>query len=374
MGKRGYFWLFVCLPLLAVCATWAGEDPWNRRYCCGCWCGSFEAVGEFLWLQPRACEQAFVIDDRRPFDEGNLFGAAALPAGTAHTCSLGYKPGFRVGIGYLFECRRTDFELAFTGLWASRDRCTVPSLSGGYWATLAHPRYLRYRLNPPLNVGGTTLGVPAVARARSRIGYEVLTADFGRRVALRCGVWARLGVGGLWVRIRDRRDLTYVGTAAISTLGTTSLQEQHHVVHERSEGEAVGPRFVGDLRYALRCGLGLSASVGTGVLAGQRKVRFFQHSIGRTVPESSSLDFDEEMRVYLRRSCFGIPFLSMRLGINYLRCCGRCFSLLLSASYEGDTYVGALPRLEFDDQAGTNREWCHNFGVSGLVLSAKVMI
>jgi hypothetical protein len=365
---RAVLWLALSLSQAAwgVCG-----DAWDSPHLC---CGSFEGIAELLYLSTTGCETPYLLSDKRSISAANEFGTLALPTGHSRTNQLGYNPGFRIGIGYLFHGRCDELELSFAGLWASEDERRTPPLGGGLWAIIGQPRYLSNRLNDPVQVGAQELGIAAHGAAKTRIGYEQVDCIGARRFALDCGFWMRALLGVRWVRLRDRRDLLYEGTAVLSDGANPVVQMQWHAVRERDESEAVGPLVGGRMRYTFGCGLGFSACTNIGVLVGQRKARIQQLSQGITVPTAGNDDFNEIMNLSYRSRCSGFPCIEGKLGASYLRCCGRCHSLLITMGYQWSAHLNAVARLRFNDVGGTERPACQNFNLHGLFITFDLMI
>jgi hypothetical protein len=395
-----------CDPCCDPCCGWEGRGGGGGF---GLWgdCGGFEVLGEYLYLRPHVCDLNYAIEDPRdgnsptsttPTAPSDMF----LPLGKEHGIQPDYQSGFRVGLAYLFNCGCNDVEVDYQRL-KTCDRSHIRNLpsSFGIWVTQGHPSFGEFRLNnastlPAIN-GTTVIAFPgatatpfnafAVSRVSTR--YQFVDGVVATRSMKSCDLWVRGFVGIRWADFRWRhRDIyggiiNYLGPAFdIDLAPVTARYYANAFSHLRNKSHTwgVGPRFGADIRYEVLCGFGVGAHVGAAILAGEADHHIFQlvqitnleiaGVVGAT-PGVANTSTPLIVRDHCR--CVLFPEIDARLGLNYLWCCGSCFSLLVEVGWEFESYINAIGHIRFTD-TGTNHEFCDSFNLDGLYVMVRLTI
>lgn len=362
------------------------------------------------------CDLNYAIEDTTAFAAypigGNLGvqpSDIALPKGKDHGICPDYDSAFSVGLGYLFNCGRNDVTVTYTRLYTTDHSHVAAQGSGGLWVTYGHPRFTQWRLNNAAFIANftNTTGIPAEAAARVRFEYNMVDGVIGARTTKGCDLWLRGYVGLRWAQIRLNKAVDYQGSIAgifISEDPGTSFAESNGFAaafqadpHSRAEVWGVGPRVGLDLRYAIACGFGVGAHCGVSLLVGETSYRFAErieyndldfatHAAGTEISDDVNVPFtgllddlfgestSQTTDVTHNAHCHLIPEVDARLGLNYLFCCGDCFSLMLEVGWEFVSYINALARVAFDDETGHSREVCESYNMDGLYVSFKLSI
>jgi hypothetical protein len=398
-----------CNPCCDPCC-----DPCWDPCCDPCWCGGFEVIGEFLYIRPHMCDLNYAIEDNTAFAAYPLNALAviqteasdiALPIGKEHGICPDYEAAFRVGLGYLFNCGCNDITVTFTRLCTTEHSHVAAQGDGGLWATYGHPRFMQLRLNNPGFVSNFTsldgVALPAEAKERARIEYNMVDGVVATRTMKGCDLWLRGYAGIRWAQICVNKCVDYQGSVAsffIANDGAGVANAQQFAgnlrsdPHSRAEVWGVGPRVGMDLRYDIACGFGLGAHVGASLLVGEACYRFAQDInysdieyspvFAAQLPLTTDFPFTDlnetafnaPVSVHSNSHCHLIPEIDARLGLNYLFCCGDCFSLLIEVGWEFVSYINAIARVAFDDETGHGREVCESYNMDGLYASFKLSI
>lgn len=369
------------------------------------------------------CDLNYAIEDATPetmatFTTPALItqtaAEAAQPVGKEHGLCPDYQSAFRVGLGYLFNCGCNDITVTYTRLCTTdHSHVAGPGTNGGLWMTFGQPRYLGLRLN---NTGFftdfilATTPPDAFARERVRFEYNMVDGVVASRTMKGCDLWLRGYAGLRWAQICVNRAVYYEGgagdfaylqnnTSAVNAAAMLAGQWGGTVradPHSRAEVWGIGPRVGLDLRYDIACGFGVGAHCGVSLLVGQTCCRFAQTVefsdltvspgaaatfgwVDRTVPFIGTLDtstggYSASTSVHHNSHCHLVPEIDARLGLNYLFCCGDCFSLLIEVGWEFVSYINAIARVAFDDVSGHGREVCESYNMDGLYVSFKLSI
>lgn len=337
--------------------------------CCDpCWNGGFEAIGEFLYIRPHLCDLNYVIVDNTQLTASTV--GAALPVGKQYGVCPDYTPAFRVGVGYVYNDGCNDLTVTYAALWQSETKSVAATDQGGIWMTFGHPRYLNARLNNA-SFSGSTAAIDARAESKLKVNYNAIDAVAASRRMDGCNLWIRRFVGLRWADIKVREAVEYRGTT-LGTLTDSQFATAQHEVLDRAHVWGIGPRFGADLRWDLICGFGIGAHAGASILVGESGEHIAQHSV--VAPVGSGVAVDQGLNVLDHTHCHLFPELDARLGVNYLWCCGSCFSLFVEVGYEFESYINAISRTRFNDQAGTSHTACESFNLDGIYLHVKIAI
>ena len=353
----------------------ASVGVFTSAQACGCdpcpnWCcGSFEVGAQAIYLRPTSCDLDFVISDPRPFVPSNGIGTAqSLPQGKHHGIDPDYEWGFRVSVGYIFDCSCYDVRVEYTYLHSHDKSCVRPEGEGGLWPTFAHPRYM---VDTPIFNGILSNQIPAVAKASAKFDYDAVDLQFASRSVKNCNLDLRVYAGLHFANIDHRFAAEYRGT--VEPGNTSSFLMDPVQVRWNKNTWGIGPLFGLDLRYQVACGFGIGAHVGAAILAGETDGRYFEHDLIPQLGTSTPLA-DEIADVCHPHRNILFPYFRTGLGINYLWCCGDCFNLLVELGYEFNSYINTIHHFRFNDTRGTGSANCYSFNLDGLYLSFRVTL
>ena len=310
-----------------------------------------------------------------------------------------YEWGFRLSLGYVFDCACYDVRVEYTYLH-THDKSNVTSPDdGGLWPTYGHPRYMgfgetrtatgidtvnTFAQTPIFN--GTNNGDLAHAHARVKFDYDAVDLQFGSRSCKGCNLWLRTYAGLHFANIDHRFDSHYDGTMfAVPPGPVAGGKEQLQQtaangvfdtdVHSKMCTWGVGPLFGADVRYDIACGFGIGAHFAAAILAGETDGKMVEHD-ERVWPTQNGAptSVDETLDVCHKSRSLLFPYFRTSLGINYLWCCGDCFNLVAEVGYEFSTYINVINHFRFNDSRATGSSACDSFNLDGLYISLRATI
>ena len=300
-------------------------------------CGSFEVGAQAIYLRPTSCDFGFVIADDRPYNPNGSSinnqnaNNAKLPQGHHKGIDPDYEWGFRVSLGYVFDCLCYDVRLEYTYLHTHDKSDVFAPENGSLWPTYAHPRYMGFAQTTgedPQTFAQTPIfsfeGNPAHAHSRVKFDYDAVDLQFGSRSRKGCNLWLR-GYAGLHFANID-------------------------------------------------CGFGIGAHFAAAILAGETDGKMVQHHVRAWDAPNAPVNVDETLDVPHKSRNVLFPYFKTSLGINYLWCCGDCFNLVAEVGYEFSTYINVLNQFRFNDSRGTGAASCNSFNLDGLYISLRVTI
>ncbi|MGE3953628.1 MAG: Lpg1974 family pore-forming outer membrane protein [Parachlamydiales bacterium] len=321
-----------------------------------------EIMVEGLYLHPTACDLDFVIQDSRPFNPATT--PLDLPQGDSHNIRPDFNGGVRLALGYFINC--WQLRLVYTYLSTLERRTFIPMEGEGQWPVAVHPRYTDGTpLFPPL--AATEIAPLTFAKGTSH--YQTFQLEWGRDFAPKCRLYLR-SYGAL--------QLAYIGNALEAFYRGTERPGEADASRYQSKSNwnrwcwGAGPLFGTTLRYTLGYNFGVGALLQMGVMAGQT------HGDIKQWIEIEATDgtpqVTEHLDVFRRYRLLIFPFFEGKIGINYLWCCGDCFTMLIELGYGFLSYINSVERFTFNDQRGTGMSSCYSFGLDGVYLQFKLQL
>ncbi|MGE3955024.1 MAG: Lpg1974 family pore-forming outer membrane protein [Parachlamydiales bacterium] len=370
--------LLITTTLFAECASchnqpagWMGHrgscspSPLPRLMCNGYW----EVFGEALYLRPTTCDLGFAINDPRTIPNPGTEILSWLPQGKGHSIDPDHDWGSRIGIGLLSGCG--DVRAVYTRLHTRQSADALPKNNGGIWVTYAHPATAQFTpgFNPFVD-GTPTDGIPTFATASIRFDYDAVDLQWGSRALLKCELALRSALGLHFAYI-DSRFADYWQGTEFDQFPAELFTE---IITNRSRRKSwgVGPAAGLDVHYPLACGFGFEGHLGAALLVGSRSETREGRRLTFLLPDT--LERDQHLDVKTGNRNGLVPYLTARLGLDYLWCCECRFTLQLAFGYEFETYINAIEAYRYNDRRATGQTECSDFSLNGLYLRVRVII
>ncbi|MGE3953625.1 MAG: Lpg1974 family pore-forming outer membrane protein [Parachlamydiales bacterium] len=326
-------------------------------------CGKIEVGGSALYLRPTGCEFPYAITDGRPFVDWQR-DDARLPQGNHREIDPDYAWGFRVLLGYQWDC--SDLRLLYSRLHSE----DTGEQSAPFWPSLAHPLYQGLVSSAAGTFAQSPLFPEGRVRSRVDFEYDAIDLEYAQRSCrgqcLKLRSYIGLHLADILLRFRADYSGVLGPDDPITATATTSTR-----CKQCSWG--IGPIVGTEGRYGIGRGFELVGKGALGVLAGKRDGNIFSQDVREWMGMDAPEDVNAMLLFHMEERNIVVPVIRVAFGIDYPFCLCRLPGVL-ELAYEYSTYINALQILHFNDRRGTSVAECQSFNLNGLTLSLRVIL
>lgn len=312
---------------------------------------AFEATGSALFLRPSAGNLGWgVITNFLPIE---------TPTWKVKAINPGYQSGFNVGIRYITK-KGIDVQCNWMHLRTSdsQSASVTPVLQWVSPFSQTGPGTASTKYDP------TGVGELTQAHAKVDFHYDTVHLDAGTFVNVGDHLQIRLFTGLTGAKIKERLTSTFKGAESLPKITLTNS----------SSYLGMGPHFGIDSSFILCNNLRFLGQIASGLLFGSmRPAQYLFRGSSDALAAIGIAVNSEEIRS--ERVSQTVPYLNMKIGLNYTYHFRKGSLLVLEAGYMGEIYLNALSGYETNENVlplelgslstGSMKHIQSNFSING---------